>query len=64
MTKVLSQKAGTAIRKFLILIRGLQLTYLVCTRSVRISSKKSYSSGLFIADFGAMPAGCGIWPAW
>jgi hypothetical protein len=32
--------------------------------SVRISSKKSYSSGLFIADFGAMPAGCGIWPAW
>jgi len=32
--------------------------------SVRISSKKSYNSGLFIADFGAMPVGCGVWPAW
>ncbi|KAF7974674.1 hypothetical protein HWV62_11429 [Athelia sp. TMB] len=32
--------------------------------SVRISTKKSYSSGLFIADFSHMPQGCGTWPAW
>ncbi|KZP19367.1 glycoside hydrolase family 16 protein [Athelia psychrophila] len=32
--------------------------------SVRISSKKLYSSGLFIADFSHMPQGCGTWPAW
>jgi len=32
--------------------------------SVRISSKKSYNNGLFVADFSAMPTGCGIWPAW
>ncbi|KAJ7293331.1 glycoside hydrolase family 16 protein [Mycena rebaudengoi] len=32
--------------------------------SVRISSKKTYNSGLFIADFAAMPASCGVWPAW
>ncbi|KAJ7684334.1 glycoside hydrolase family 16 protein [Mycena polygramma] len=33
--------------------------------SVRISSKKTYNAGsLFIADFAAMPASCGVWPAW
>lgn len=32
--------------------------------SVRISSKKTFSNGLFIADFYAMPHGCGVWPAW
>jgi len=32
--------------------------------SVRISSKKTYNGGLFIADFAAMPVGCGIWPAY
>ncbi|KAJ7721556.1 glycoside hydrolase family 16 protein [Mycena maculata] len=32
--------------------------------SVRISSQKTYNSGLFIADFAAMPAACGAWPAW
>ncbi|THH15236.1 hypothetical protein EW146_g5219 [Bondarzewia mesenterica] len=32
--------------------------------SVRISSKKTFSKGLFIADFYAMPHGCGVWPAW
>ncbi|KAJ7510180.1 glycoside hydrolase family 16 protein [Mycena galericulata] len=32
--------------------------------SVRISSQKTYNSGLFIADFAAMPASCGAWPAW
>ncbi|GBE89585.1 concanavalin A-like lectin/glucanase domain-containing protein [Sparassis latifolia] len=31
--------------------------------SVRISSPKAYNSGLFIGDFGAMPTGCGVWPA-
>jgi len=31
--------------------------------SVRISSKKSWNSGLFIADFFAMPHGCSVWPA-
>jgi len=33
-------------------------------KSVRISSKKKYSKGLFIADFWAMPTGCGTWPAY
>ncbi|KAI0272489.1 glycoside hydrolase family 16 protein [Gloeopeniophorella convolvens] len=32
--------------------------------SVRISTTKTYSRGLFIADFFAMPHGCGVWPAW
>ncbi|KAJ7096486.1 glycoside hydrolase family 16 protein [Mycena crocata] len=32
--------------------------------SVRISSQKTYNSGLFIADFAMMPASCGAWPAW
>lgn len=32
--------------------------------SVRISSKKSYTGGLFIADFFAMPHGCSVWPAY
>ncbi|KAL0953874.1 hypothetical protein HGRIS_005048 [Hohenbuehelia grisea] len=32
--------------------------------SVRITSKKSYNQGLFIADFFAMPHGCSVWPAW
>jgi len=31
--------------------------------SVRISSKKSYSGGLFILDVDAMPYGCALWPA-
>ncbi|KAJ7041958.1 concanavalin A-like lectin/glucanase domain-containing protein [Mycena alexandri] len=32
---------------------------------VRISSKVTYNAGsLFIADFAAMPASCGAWPAW
>lgn len=32
--------------------------------SVRISSKKSYDGGLFIADIFAMPHGCSVWPAY
>ncbi|KKY17376.1 hypothetical protein UCRPC4_g05620 [Phaeomoniella chlamydospora] len=33
-------------------------------KSVRISSTKSYTHGLFIGDFGHMPGGiCGTWPA-
>ncbi|KAF8906247.1 glycoside hydrolase family 16 protein [Gymnopilus junonius] len=32
--------------------------------TVRISSKKSYNSGLFIADFFSMPHGCSVWPAY
>ncbi|OCH91522.1 glycoside hydrolase family 16 protein [Obba rivulosa] len=31
--------------------------------SVRITSKKSWNNGLFIADFFAMPHGCSVWPA-
>jgi len=32
--------------------------------SVRISSKKTYNKGLFIADIAHMPGGiCGVWPA-
>jgi len=32
--------------------------------SVRISTKKTYNGGLFVADFAAMPSGCSLWPAW
>jgi len=32
--------------------------------SVRISSSKSYTGGLFVLDVQAMPHGCGVWPAW
>ncbi|KAF5350269.1 hypothetical protein D9758_007777 [Tetrapyrgos nigripes] len=32
--------------------------------SVRISSKKKYNGGLFIADFFTMPHGCSLWPAY
>jgi len=32
--------------------------------SIRISSKKTYAGGLFIADFQSMPHGCGTWPAY
>ncbi|OBZ74173.1 putative glycosidase C21B10.07 [Grifola frondosa] len=31
--------------------------------SVRITSKKTYNRGLFIADLFAMPHGCSVWPA-
>lgn len=31
---------------------------------VRITSDKTYNSGLFIADFSAVPYGCGTWPAY
>ncbi|KAF8916325.1 glycoside hydrolase family 16 protein [Mucidula mucida] len=31
--------------------------------SVRISSKKQYNGGLFIASFWSMPHGCATWPA-
>jgi len=31
--------------------------------SVRLESKKTFSSGLFIIDLTHMPAGCGTWPA-
>ncbi|KAG6918971.1 hypothetical protein DXG01_010210 [Tephrocybe rancida] len=32
--------------------------------SIRISSKKKYNGGLFVADFFAMPHGCSVWPAY
>ncbi|KAN0098597.1 glycoside hydrolase family 16 protein [Hyaloscypha variabilis] len=33
--------------------------------SVRVSSQKSYTHGLFIADIAHMPSStCGLWPAW
>ncbi|KNZ75136.1 putative endo-1,3(4)-beta-glucanase [Termitomyces sp. J132] len=32
--------------------------------SVRITTKKKYYGGLFIADFFAMPHGCSVWPAY
>jgi len=33
-------------------------------KSVRISTQKTYTQGLFIADFYSMPHGCSVWPAW
>jgi hypothetical protein len=32
--------------------------------SIRITTKKTYNGGLFIADFAAMPFGCATWPAY
>ncbi|KAI0372612.1 glycoside hydrolase family 16 protein [Pilatotrama ljubarskyi] len=32
--------------------------------SIRISTKKSWDRGLFIADIYSMPHGCGVWPAY
>lgn len=32
--------------------------------SIRISTKKKYNGGLFIADFWKMPHGCSVWPAY
>ncbi|RDB23668.1 hypothetical protein Hypma_008985 [Hypsizygus marmoreus] len=32
--------------------------------SVRISTKKKYNGGLFIADIFSMPHGCSVWPAY
>ncbi|KAI0629340.1 glycoside hydrolase family 16 protein [Trametes polyzona] len=32
--------------------------------SIRISTKKSWKRGLFIADIYSMPHGCGVWPAY
>jgi hypothetical protein len=32
-------------------------------KSIRLSSKQSFNSGLFIIDLAHMPAGCGTWPA-
>ncbi|KAH6915951.1 endo-1,3(4)-beta-glucanase [Coprinopsis sp. MPI-PUGE-AT-0042] len=32
--------------------------------SVRITTKKKYNGGLFIADFFKMPHGCSVWPAY
>jgi Glycosyl hydrolases family 16 len=31
--------------------------------SVRISSNRNYTHGLFITDLAHMPFGCGTWPA-
>lgn len=32
--------------------------------SIRISTKKTYNHGLFIADIASMPHGCSTWPAY
>jgi hypothetical protein len=32
-------------------------------KSVRISSKKRYTGGLFVMDLNAMPSGCATWPS-
>lgn len=31
--------------------------------STRVSSTKTYTKGLFLADINHMPTGCGVWPA-
>jgi beta-glucanase (GH16 family) len=31
--------------------------------SIRLTSKKSYDSGLVVIDVNHMPTGCGTWPA-
>ncbi len=32
-------------------------------QSTRLTSKKTYTRGLFVADIAHMPVGCGVWPA-
>lgn len=32
--------------------------------STRVSSRKTYTKGLFLADINHMPVGCGVWPAY
>ncbi|EST09140.1 Concanavalin A-like lectin/glucanase, subgroup [Kalmanozyma brasiliensis GHG001] len=33
-------------------------------QSVRINTKDSFTTGIFVLDAEHMPVGCGIWPAW
>lgn len=33
-------------------------------KSIRLHSKKTWTSGLFILDANHMPEGCSVWPAW
>jgi len=71
---VVYQTRGDAIQKGLAVVQnGVAILSVDATTrlstggnraSVRISSPKSYSSGLFIADFEAMPYGCSVWPAY
>lgn len=56
----LSVVKGT--RKFLLNVHCYLCLLISC--SVRISTKKSYTGGLFIADIFAMPHGCSVWPAY
>jgi len=54
------QDDGTVIMK---VDNTTQLNVGESRNSVRIQSKKTYSSGLFIADIYSMPHGCSVWPA-
>lgn len=66
--------AETAGKKHLAIVDGNEVVLSVDDKSVlregdkrdsvRISTKKTYSGGLFIADFKAMPVGCSVWPAY
>ena len=53
-------QAETAIRESLRSLRHELLTHI---GSVRITSNKNYTGGLFILDAAAMPVGCGTWPS-
>ncbi|GAA5983624.1 hypothetical protein JCM11641_007303 [Rhodosporidiobolus odoratus] len=44
--------------------RKSKLDYNVRRPSVRLESKDTYNSGLFIADFSHVPVGCSAWPAY
>lgn len=60
--RVTSPLAETAIRETLRPLSRI-LTRVTDTCSVRITSNKNYTGGLFILDAAAMPTGCGTWPS-
>lgn len=69
-TRLLCSRGKIVIRTFDPLIVNPQISYSLTTSrrslhlSVRITSKKTWSSGLFIADFAQVPHGCSVWPAY
>jgi hypothetical protein len=55
---------ATVIREFSFFYHSSNIFRSFESQSVRVQSKKTYTGGLFIADFFAMPHGCSVWPAW
>lgn len=58
-----SPLVGTAIREALRSLDHVSVDERILLCSVRITSNKNYTGGLFILDALAMPVGCGTWPS-